>query len=55
MAMKPFKRAVAIVGKYTDRDGYEKQRYVTVGTLFKDPIDPEKLSLKLDAFPAGNE
>jgi len=41
---------VAITGKYTDRDGNEKIRYVTIGAV----IETSKgLSLKLEAVPVG--
>ena len=32
--MKQFKKVVATVGKYTDANGQEKNRYVTVGRAF---------------------
>jgi len=54
--MKPYRRAVAGVGKYTNREGQEKTRYVSVGTLFKGEGEDEgRFSLKLDATPAGND
>jgi hypothetical protein len=41
---------VAITGKYQDRDGNEKSRYVTIGAV----IETSKgLSLKLEAVPVG--
>lgn len=43
--------AVAIVGKYTDRQGNEKSRYVTVGAVFED--DKKRMSLKIEALPVG--
>lgn len=51
-AMKPHKRAVAVTGSYTDRQGAEKKRYTTVGTLFK--YDDGNFALKLDAVPVGD-
>lgn len=51
MAMKPHKRAVAVTGKYTDRQGNEKKRYTNVGTLFQ--YDDGGLTLKLDSVPVG--
>lgn len=51
MAMKPHKRAVAVTGTYTDRQGNEKKRYTTIGTLFQ--YDDGGLTLKLDSVPVG--
>lgn len=51
MSMKPIKRAVATTGKYTARDGSEKNSYTRVGTLFK--RDDGSVTLKLDAVPVG--
>jgi len=52
MATKKYE-AVATIGKYTDRQGNEKKRYLNVGTVFED--DQGRLSLKLDAIPVGQE
>jgi hypothetical protein len=49
--MTPNKRAVAVTGTYTDRNGSEKKRYTTIGTLFR--YDDGNLSLKIDAVPVG--
>lgn len=53
--MASFKKfdAVATIGKYTDRQGNEKKRYVTVGSVFED--EQGRLSLKLDAVPCSQE
>lgn len=51
MPMKPYKRAVAVTGTYTDRHGAEKKRYVNVGTLFQ--YDDGGFALKLDTVPVG--
>ena len=51
MGMKPVKKAVANVGKYTDRSGQEKNRYFTVGKLLQ--RDDGSHCLKLDAMPVG--
>lgn len=51
MAMKRYKRAVAVTGSYTDHNGNEKKNYVTVGTLFQ--YDDGGLALKLDSVPVG--
>lgn len=53
--MASFKKfdAVATIGKYTDRQGNEKKRYVTVGSVFED--EQGRLSLKMDAVPVGGE
>lgn len=51
--MKKAYDAVATVGKYTDRQGNEKKRYVTVGAVFED--DQGRMSLKMDAVPCSHE
>lgn len=43
--------AVATVGKYTDKQGQEKKRYMTVGTVFEDYQG--RMSLKLDGVPVS--
>lgn len=56
MGMKPYRRAVAVTGKYTDREGREKNRYLNIGTLFKgDGEDEGRFSLKLEATPVGGD
>lgn len=52
MAMKPYRRAVAVTGSYTDRHGNEKKRYANVGTLFQ--YDDGGFALKLDSVPVGD-
>jgi hypothetical protein len=52
MASKPYKKAVATIGKYT-KDGVEKKRYLQIGTLFQQ--DDGSLSLKLEGIPVGPE
>lgn len=49
--MKRIKKAVATVGKYTDRNGQEKNRYLTVGGMFK--RDDGSVCMKLDTVPVG--
>lgn len=49
--MKKIKKAVATVGKYTDRNGQEKTRYLTVGGLFK--REDGSACMKLDTVPVG--
>ena len=49
--MTPFKRAVAVTGTYTDRQGNEKKRYANVGTLFQ--YEDGNFTLKLDSLPVG--
>lgn len=44
---------VAITGKYTDRQGQEKSRYLNVGAVFEN--DRGNLSMKLEALPVGTE
>ena len=51
--MKQFKKVVATVGKYTDANGQEKNRYVTVGKAFI--RDDKSVSIKVDAMPVGPE
>ena len=51
--MKQFKKVVATVGKYTDSNGQEKNRYVTVGKAFV--RDDKSVSIKVDAMPVGPE
>jgi len=50
MAKKVFD-AVATVGKYTDKQGNEKKRFVNVGAAFED--DQGRLSIKLETIPVG--
>jgi hypothetical protein len=45
--------AVATIGKYKDREGNEKKRYVTVGSVFEDANGRQ--ALKLDALPTSPE
>lgn len=40
----------AITGKYTDRDGKEKSRYLTIGAVIETKNGP---MLKLEAVPVG--
>ena len=51
--MKQFKKVVATGGKYTDANGQEKNRYVTVGKAFI--RDDKSVSIKVDAMPVGPE
>ena len=51
MAKKIFD-AVATTGTYTDKQGNEKKRYLTVGTVFED--DKGRMSLKLESLPVGD-
>ena len=44
--------AVATVGKYTDRNGQEKKRYVNIGAVFE---SEHGLSMKLETIPVGPE
>lgn len=50
--MKKIKKAVAVTGKYTDRNGNEKNQYHTCGALFQ--RDDGSLCMKLDALPLGD-
>lgn len=51
--MKQFKKVVATVGKYTDNQGNEKNRYVTIGKAFV--RSDGSVCIKIDSIPAGNE
>ena len=51
MSMKPVKKVVASLGKYTDQNGNEKTRYLTVGKLLQ--RDDGSHCIKLDAMPVG--
>jgi len=53
MAAKIVYDAVATIGKYTDKQGNEKKRYMNVGKVFES--DGGGLSLKLDALPVVPE
>ena len=46
--MKKIKNIVVITGIYTNKDGQEKKRYQTIGSLFE---DGENLKIKLDTIP----
>ena len=46
--MKKIKNIVVITGTYTNKDGQEKKRYQTIGSLFE---DGENLKIKLDTIP----
>ena len=50
---KPTHKAVATVGKYTDRDGNEKKRYMQCGVVFTD--EQGRQSMKLDGIPVTPE
>lgn len=50
--MTPHKRAVAVTGTYTDRQGNEKKRYANVGTLFQ--YEDGGFALKIDSIPVGD-
>jgi hypothetical protein len=51
--MKKIYDAVATIGKYKDRQGNEKKRYINVGSVFQD--DQGRMSLKLEVVPVGPE
>lgn len=50
---RPTHKAVATVGKYTDRDGNEKKRYMQCGVVFTD--EQGRQSMKLDGIPVSPE
>jgi len=47
--MKKFKNIVVITGTYKTREGQEKKRYQTIGSVFLD--DNENLKIKIDSIP----
>jgi hypothetical protein len=47
--MKKFKNIVVITGTYKTKDGQEKKRYQTIGSVFLD--DNENLKIKIDSIP----
>ena len=51
--MKQFKKVVASNGKYTDANGNEKNRYITVGKAFL--RDDKSVTIKIDSMPVGSE
>lgn len=52
MAIKRYD-VVAVTGKYTDRNGQEKSRYMNCGAVFEN--DRGQLSIKLEGLPVGTE
>ena len=48
--MKKIYDAVCAIGKYTDKDGKEKTRYLNVGAVLE---GDKGVSLKLDALPVN--
>ena len=51
--MKQWKKVVASNGKYTDANGNEKNRYITVGKAFL--RDDKSVTIKIDSMPVGSE
>jgi len=49
--MKKTHNIVAVVGKYTDGTGQEKNRYMTIGAAFT--RDDGTMSLKIESIPVG--
>jgi hypothetical protein len=47
--MKKFKNIVVITGTYKTREGQEKKRYQTIGSVFLD--DNDNLKVKIDSIP----
>jgi hypothetical protein len=47
--MKKFKNIVVVTGTYKTREGQEKKRYQTIGSVFLD--DNENLKIKIDSMP----
>ena len=50
--MKRIKKVVAVTGKYTDKNGQEKNQYVTCGAMFK--REDGSVCMKLDSLPLGD-
>ena len=50
--MRKIKKLVAVTGKYTDKQGQEKNQYMTCGALFK--REDNSICIKLDALPLGD-
>lgn len=48
--MKKLYDAVVTTGTYTDKQGAEKKRYLTVGAVFE---NDKGMSLKLESLPVG--
>lgn len=46
--MRKIKNIVVITGTYNNKDGQEKKRYQTIGSLFE---DGENFKIKLDTIP----
>ena len=46
--MKKIKNIVVVTGTYTNKEGQEKKRYQTIGSLFE---DGENRKIKLDTVP----
>jgi hypothetical protein len=44
--MKKFKSIVVVTGTYKNRDGQEKKRYQTIGSVFLDDSDNLKIKLR---------
>ena len=47
--MKKFKNIVIVSGTYKNREGQEKKRYQTIGSVFLD--DKDNLKIKMDSMP----
>lgn len=47
--MKKFKNIVVVTGTYKNRDGQEKKRYQTIGSVFLD--NEQNLKIKIDNIP----
>ena len=54
MAFKYYGDLVFSTGEYKDKDGNDKKRWTKAGAVFQDG-ETGKMSIKFEAFPAGNE
>lgn len=52
MSMKKWGNITTSVGEYKDRDGKQKRRYITIGTVFQDS-ESGRMSAHLDALPTN--
>lgn len=51
--MKKTHNLVAVTGTYTDGQGQEKKRYVTIGAAFE--REDGSMSLKIESIPVGSD
>ena len=54
MAFKYYGDLVFSTGEYKDKEGNDKKRWSKAGAVFQDD-ETGKMSIKFEAFPAGND